>query len=104
MLKNTKLTNIVVSIFDAILLTVCIILACIAYEVASEGFGISLSTKAAADVRALEVVLDLKYPGEWRIHNGILYKGTKCFENLTKDLDPLKQMTGDNITIFKGDS
>ena len=99
-----SLRSLVVGIFSVVLLIVCSILAFVSYEVANDGFGVSLGIKAKSDLKSVEQVIDLQYPGVWELKNDVLYKGNKKFEGLTEELEPIKTMTGDNITIFRNDT
>ena len=102
--RKISLNKLIVGIFSFVLIVVCSILAFVSYEVANDGFGVSLGIKAESDLKAVEEVIDLKYPGTWEVKNNVLYKGNKKFEGLTEELEPIKSMTGDNITIFRNDT
>lgn len=57
------------------LLLACISIAVISYFSASAGFQVSLLNKADSDMKQAKELLDVKYPGAWRLEKGILYKG-----------------------------
>lgn len=49
-------------------------------------------------------LLNQQYTGEWRKDGDKLYKGDKLFDGDTAFVDFVKQKTGDEITIFSGDT
>lgn len=61
-------------------------------------------TKAKSDLATGEAILDLKYPGPWRVKNGVLYKGDVRINNNFEPVDYISKLTGDTCTIFLGDT
>ena len=49
-------------------------------------------------------LLDQKYPGDWHIQEGQLYKGELLIEGETAVVDEIRALTGSVATIFKGDT
>ena len=90
--------------FDAMLLAACIILGILGYYSANGGFGVALETKAKADMRQTMRVLDLAYPGDWQVKSDGLYKGSQKMDGAFGIVDDLGQLTGNNVTIFSGDT
>lgn len=88
--------------FDFFLVAVCLCLGIFAYWNASQGFRVSLQGKANADIRQVTEILDLTYPGEWKIEQGSLYKGSCKLDGNNDIVDHLAGLTGDNVTIFNG--
>lgn len=60
--------------------------------------------KAQSDLATCTEITDLKYPGDWRVENGILYKGKTEISHLNSLVDSLAKLTGDTVTIFLNDT
>lgn len=61
-------------------------------------------TKAKSDLATGEAILDLKYPGPWRVVDNILYKGNIKITNNFEPVDYISSLTGDTCTIFLGNT
>lgn len=87
---------------DLCLVIACLCIGVLAYINAHDGFQKAYLTKVTDDLDDLSMLLDEKYPGNWGIKDGKLYKGKALMEDVTTDLD---SMAGeDAITILKGDT
>lgn len=60
--------------------------------------------KAKSDLNLAYRYLDEKYPGDWAIRDGNLYKGDVLIDQNYKMVDLIGEDTGDTVTIFKGDT
>ncbi|MBD3109770.1 cache domain-containing protein [Bacillus sp. AGMB 02131] len=49
-------------------------------------------------------VINERYPGQWKIKDGQLYKGDQLMNNNFKIVDEIGDMTGSNVTIFMGNT
>ncbi|MCR5176399.1 MAG: cache domain-containing protein [Anaerovibrio sp.] len=86
---------------DGCLLIACILLGMIAYINADNGFSEAYIGKVSDVAQRLEQLIDIKYPGQWAIKDGSLYKGDTLMEGLSDELDVL---AGDEeVTLFKKD-
>ncbi|AGL01004.1 cache domain-containing protein [Desulfoscipio gibsoniae] len=56
--------------------------------------------KAKSDLNTFEVILDLKYPGQWYVDDGILYKGNTRINENNEIVDYINRLTGDTCTVF----
>lgn len=90
--------------FNGLTIIVCLLLGFLGYFSANNGFEVALEDKANGDMRQSKAFLDLKYPGDWQIKNDTLYKGDKKIDDDFDLVDELGQLTGNNVTIFKGDT
>lgn len=59
--------------------------------------------KAKSDLELGWDYLEHKYPGDWSIRNGQLYKGATLINENYGIVDELGAMTGDTVTIFQAD-
>ncbi len=60
--------------------------------------------KIQTDLATCGEIIDKTYPGSWHVQDGSLYKGSIKI-SLNNDLvDRLSNLTGDNVTLFLGDT
>ena len=59
--------------------------------------------KLHSDLNVTKTIINKQIPGAWAIQDGKLVKGTMVIHDLAM-LDEIKAMTGDNVTIFLGDT
>ncbi|SHE92666.1 cache domain-containing protein [Desulforamulus putei] len=59
-------------------------------------------TKAKSDMATAKTIIDLKYPGPWRVVDGYLYKGDVKINNNFEIVDYISSLTGDTCTLFLG--
>ncbi|MCR4400506.1 MAG: methyl-accepting chemotaxis protein [Syntrophomonadaceae bacterium] len=65
----------------------------------------SAQEKLQSDMRMGMALLDQQYPGPWAIgEDGRLYKGNALMEDNSALVDRIGALTGDTVTIFKGDT
>ncbi len=60
--------------------------------------------KAQSDLATAGELIDAKYPGDWNVRDGVMYKGNVRISNNTMLVDYLSRLTGDTVTIFLGDT
>ncbi len=60
--------------------------------------------KLQSDMAMTEALLDKKYPGEWKIVEGGIYKGDTLINENFDVVDPIGKLTGDTVTVFQGDT
>ena len=60
--------------------------------------------KLEGDLAMTKASLDDKYPGKWSIRDGKLYKGETLMNENFSIVDKIGEHTGDNVTIFMGDT
>ena len=89
---------------NIVLLIVTLCVGFLAYRDANEGFDLALGMKADGDLTELEALIDFKHPGPWSIKGDALYKGDAKIDGNYQLADELKKLSGDHITIFKGDT
>lgn len=51
--------------------------------------------KAKSDLNTFEAILDLKYPGQWHVDGGILYKGNTRINDNDEIVDYISRLTED---------
>ncbi|MQL50704.1 HAMP domain-containing protein [Desulfofundulus thermobenzoicus] len=60
-------------------------------------------TKAMSDLATVEALINLQYPGPWKIKDGVLYKGEAKINDNFAIVDYVEKLTGDSCTIFLND-
>ena len=89
---------------NAAIIFACICMGVLGYMSASSGFSKALEMKAEGDAGALIEIINYRYPGDWKIEGGELFKGDTKFDGADKIVDELATVTGGKVTIFKGDT
>ena len=90
--------------FNLFLFVACVLLGVVAYMNASEGIDVALGLKADGDLSQLEALIDKEHPGPWTVKGDALYKGDMKIDGNFALADYLKGLSGDHITLFKGDT
>ncbi|MDD4801509.1 MAG: methyl-accepting chemotaxis protein [Syntrophomonas sp.] len=93
-----------VLVFTLIVIVVTGLMGFYATSVMSEKIIISAQEKLKSDLAMGRQMLDQYYPGDWKLVNGALYKGFTLMENNNDVVDLIGDLTGDTVTIFKGDT
>jgi methyl-accepting chemotaxis protein len=90
-------------------LTILLLLSCVVLFVVQsqleKGIKAAALEKAKSDLALGYSYLDQKYPGEWAIRDGFLYKGDTKINDNYQLVDEIGRLTGgDTVTIFQGDT
>ncbi|YBZ93728.1 methyl-accepting chemotaxis protein [Bacillus sp. AK031] len=64
----------------------------------------SAQEKLKSDLQLGKELIDEKYPGDWSIQGGNLVKGSEIMDGNFDIVDRIGELTGDTVTIFKGDT
>ncbi len=89
---------------NSMVILVCICMGVLGYISANNGFTKALEMKAESDVQALMEIVNYRYPGDWKLEGGILYKGDLKIDDAEEIVDSLAKVTEGKVTIFKGDT
>ncbi len=60
--------------------------------------------KLASDLSMARNLIDVKFPGNWSIREGKLYKGEALMNDSFAIVDQIGDLTKDTVTIFQGDT
>jgi len=90
--------------FALILAGVTGIMGIYATSVMSEKILMSAQEKLSSDLALGRHMIENEYPGDWRIADGKLYKGDMLIEENYDLIDKIGSLTGDTVTIFRGDT
>ena len=90
--------------FNACIVFACVIMGLLCWFSANSGFDQALQVQASSNLKVMLDSIDARYPGEWHVENGVLYKGE---HNMNEDQE-LTDRFGDTchgfITFFAGDT
>ncbi len=89
---------------NIVLLIVTLCIGFIAYRDANSGFDLALGMKADGDLVQMEKIIDQQAPGPWAVRGEDLYKGDLKINGNFELADRLKELSGDHVTIFRGDT
>jgi len=91
-------------IFTLILASVTGIMGIYATYVMQDKINQTAQEKLKSDLAMGELMLNTTHPGDWAIKDGQLYKGNDLMEGNYQVVDTIGKATGDNVTIFRGDT
>ena len=89
---------------NAAVIIACLVMGFLGYRSAQSGFSKALEMKAASDVQSLSEIMNYRYPGEWTLRDGVLYKGETKMNDADEIVDSMAQVTHGKVTIFSGDT
>ena len=69
-----------------------------------DNFAVALNEKAMGDINMSLALIDSKYPGEWSLKDGVLFKGNIQHNNNFELVDNLAKLNNNHVTIFAGDT
>lgn len=90
--------------FNVCIIFACVVMGLLGWFSANSGFDDALQVQASSNLKVMLDSIDARYPGEWHVENGVLYKGE---HNMNEDQE-LTDRFGDTchgfITFFAGDT
>lgn len=89
---------------NAAIILACVCMGVLGYMSARSGFSKALELKADADAGALLEIMNYRYPGDWNLREGVLYKGDTKVEGTDEIVDSLSAVTHGKVTIFEEDT
>lgn len=89
---------------NVFIILACLCLGVLGYSSASDGFAQALQMQAESNVRSVLEIMEYRYPGNWQVVNGILYKGEQKMEGTNEVVDSLGSFVGGHVTVFRGDT
>ncbi|WP_353050044.1 cache domain-containing protein [Bacillus sp. ISL-39] len=97
---GTKINLIVISI----VLLLSVIIGGVVVSEVTKGIETFAIEKAKGDLSLSDRYIRNKFPGDWEIKNGELYRGETKFNENFELVDTIGEDTGDTVTIFQGDT
>lgn len=90
--------------FNACIIFACAVIALIGWFNASHGFDATLQMQATSNLRIMLDSIDSRYPGEWHVTDGVLYKGRHNMNEDTEIVDVFGITCRGFVTFFAGDT
>ncbi|MGE7778527.1 methyl-accepting chemotaxis protein [Peribacillus sp. NPDC097264] len=87
-----------------IILLFSVIVGAVVVQQVSKGVKTVSVEKAKGDLASAYRFIDTKYPGDWKIDGGKLYKGTVAMNGNFDLVDTIGKDTGDTVTLFQEDT
>lgn len=104
MLRKINVKMRLIIAFTVVLAGVTGLMGIYATSVMSDKITTSAQEKLKSDLALGEQIIEQAYPGNWKLVNGKLYKGDTLMEENYEVVDRIGNLTGDTVTIFKGDT
>lgn len=98
-----KLQTKAVIAFNVLIILVCNCMGMLGYMTAEEGLNVTLQRSARSNINSIVEIVKYRYPGDWHIENGQLYKGDLKINDDTEVVDYLGAMCEGHVTIFQND-
>ena len=70
---------------------------------AEEGLDVTLQRSARSNIKSIVEIVEYRYPGDWRILNGQLYKGEVKINDNTDIVDYIGTVCEGHVTIFQNE-
>ena len=90
--------------FNLCIVLVCICMGALGYATAENGLNISLQRNARSNIRSIVEMIAYRYPGDWEIKDGELYKGDFKINDNEEIVDYLGEVCEGYVTIFQNDT
>ncbi len=90
--------------FNVCIILVCICMGALGYTTAENGLNVSLQRNARSNINAIIEMLKYRYPGDWEIKDGKLFKGEMQINDNNEIVDHLGGMCEGYVTIFQNDT
>ena len=90
--------------FNFCIIFVCICMGALGYTTAENGLNVSLQRNARSNINAIIEMINLKYPEDWEIKDGELYKGDAKINGNDEIVDHLGSICEGYVTIFQDDT
>ncbi len=102
--KHLRIGSKIGSLTTGILLIFGMIAGVIMITQIQAGVESSAREKAQSDLSLSYSYIDAKYPGDWYIENGEMYKGTMKVTNNFDLVDEIGLLTNDTVTVYMGNT
>ena len=90
--------------FNVCIIFACVVMGLLGWFSANSGFDEALQVQASSNLKVMLDSIDARYPGEWRVENGVLYKGEHNMNEDQELTDRFGETCHGFITFFAGDT
>lgn len=99
-----KLQTKAVIAFNCCIILVCICMGALGYVTAENGLEVSLQRNAHSNINSIIELIKNRYPGDWELKDGELYKGEVKINDNNEIVDYLGGVCEGYVTIFQNDT
>ena len=99
-----KLQTKAVIAFNLGIILVCLCMGALGYTTAENGLEISLQRNAHSNINAIIELIKNRYPGDWELKSGELYKGEVKINGNDEIVDYLGGICEGYVTLFQNDT
>lgn len=89
--------------FNVCIIFACVVMGLLGWFSANSGFDEALQVQASSNLKVMLDSIDARYPGEWHVENGVLYKGEHNMNEDQELTDRFGETCHGFITFFAGD-
>ena len=89
--------------FNVCIVFACVVMGLLGWFSANSGFDEALQVQASSNLKVMLDSIDARYPGEWHVENGVLYKGEHNMNEDQELTDRFGETCHGFITFFAGD-
>ena len=104
MIVNNEFAKKVIIAFITLVACICGAIGTMTVFNVRDNFAVALNEKAMGDINMSLALIDSKYPGEWSLKDGVLFKGNIQLNNNFELVDNLAKLNNNHVTIFAGDT
>ena len=90
--------------FNVCIIFACVVMGLLGWFSANSGFDEALQVQASSNLKVMLDSIDARYPGEWHVENGVLYKGEHNMNEDQELTDRFGETCHGFITFFAGDT
>lgn len=90
--------------FNVCIVFACVVMGLLGWFSANSGFDEALQVQASSNLKVMLDSIDARYPGEWHVENGVLYKGEHNMNEDQELTDRFGETCHGFITFFAGDT
>ena len=90
--------------YNVCMVAMAVLLFFLSFNISKSGYETCFEQKATGDLSQMHQLLDYECPGEYEVKDDGFYKGEVKLDENNDLVDGLSKLSGDNITIFNGDT
>ena len=90
--------------YNVCMVAMAVLLFFLSFNISKSGYETCFEQKATGDLSQMHQLLDYECPGEYEVKDDGFYKGEVKLDENNDLVDGLSKISGDNITIFNGDT
>lgn len=102
--RNLKLATKINLLVLGMIISLAVVMALVVEQQVEKGAKGAAVEKVKTDLQLAYNYINLKYPGDWSVKEGELYKGDLKINDYFELVDEIGELTGGTVTVFQGDT